>query len=177
MGRLTFSAGLSVKELDDLRKKLLEYRDKTLQKKIAQFVKELAESGIPTVERDVAAAGYTYDGRIQSGSDTTHDTYVVVDSTNKATLVLEGEEVLFIEFGAGVTYNGSPGQSPHSKGEEKGFLIGTYGLGHGSQRIWGYYDENKELVLTHGTKATMPMYNASLDIINNVATIARRVFG
>lgn len=177
----TFTARLSVKELDNLKRELLEYRDNTLQNKLDQFVRELAETGIPVIESRVAEAGVTYDSKgVQSGSDTEHNTYVKVDSLigmSRATLVLEGREILFIEFGSGVTYNGAVASSPHLKGQENGFLIGTYGIGHGSQQIWGYYADSGELVLTRGTKATMPMYEASLKIINSVVSVARRVFG
>lgn len=173
-------ANLSVKSLQDLKKQLLDYKAE-LNRKCERFVRELAEVGIPVIESNIAQASFTYDEKgIQSGSDTEHNTYVKVDSLigmSKATLVLEGREILFIEFGAGVTHNGSVGTSPHPKGEENGFLIGTYGMGHGSQKVWGYYDDNDELVLTHGTKATMPMYKADLEIIKNVKRIARDVFG
>lgn len=178
--RPSLKANLSVKSLQDLKKQLLDYKAE-LEDKCERFVRELAEAGIPVVESHIAQAGFTYDEKgIQSGSDTEHNTYVKVDSLigmSKATLVLEGREILFIEFGAGVTYNGSVGSSPHPKGQENGFLIGTYGMGHGSQQVWGYYAEDGELVLTHGTKATMPMYKASLDIRKKVVGIAKRVFG
>lgn len=178
--QLSLTTNLSVKSLQALKKQLLDYKAE-LSNKCDKFVRELAEVGIPVIESRVAEAGFTYDDKgIQSGSDTEHNTYVKVDSLigmSKATLVLEGREILFIEFGAGVTYNGSVGSSPHPKGPENSFLIGTYGMGHGSQKVWGYYDDSGELVLTHGTKATMPMYEASLKIRDEVVRIAREVFG
>lgn len=177
--RPPLKANLSVKSLQALKKQLLDYKAE-LNSKCDKFVRELAEVGIPVVESKVAEAGFAYDEKgIQSGSDAKHNTYVKVDSLigmSKATLVLEGSEILFIEFGAGVSYNGSVGSSPHPKGAENGFLIGTYGMGHGSQKVWGYYADGGELVLTHGTKATMPMYSASLEIREKVVETARKVF-
>ena len=82
---------------------------------------------------------------------------------------------MFIEFGAGVKYNGPAGQSPHPIGKEIGYTIGSFGNGHGKQNTWGYIEDGK-LILTHGTKATMPVYSASLKIANEVETVARRVF-
>lgn len=181
MAKRVYAADLSVKSLNKLKHDLLNYKSNILPRKCDELVRRLAESGIPVIESHMAQAGFTYDEEgIQSGSDTEHRTYVKVDSLigmSRAALVLEGREVLFIEFGAGVSYNGSVGSSPHPKGQENGFLIGTYGMGHGSQQIWGYYADSGELVLTHGTKATMPMYNADMEIINNVVRIAREVFG
>lgn len=181
MGITQFKSDLSVSGLKNLRKQLMDYKNSILPKKMDEFVRRLAEVGMPVIENKVAEAGFTYDEKgIQSGSDTEHNTYVKLDSLigmSRATLVLEGREILFIEFGAGVAYNGSAGASPHPKGQENGFLIGTYGMGHGSQQVWGYYADTGELVLTHGTKATMPMYKASLEIQKKVIEIAKDVFG
>lgn len=181
MAKRVFKTDLSVRGIENLKKELMNYRDNELPKKLDLFVKKLAESGIPTIESRMAQASYTYDEKgVESGADTTHNTYVKVDSLigmSKATLVLQGKEVLFIEFGAGVSYNGSVGSSPHPLGAQYGFLIGSYGMGNGSKQVWGYYADSGELVLTRGTKATMPMYSADLEIINNVVAIAKGVFG
>lgn len=181
MATRPFESTLSVKDLERLKKELINYRDKILPNKLDEFVLRLAEAGIPVVESNIAQASFTYDDNgIQSGSDTEHNIYVKVDSLiglSQATLVLEGKEILFIEFGSGV-YHSEKGlnSSDHPKGAENGFLIGTYGLGHGSQKVWGYYADDGELVLTHGTKATMPMYKASLEIKKRVLEIAQDVF-
>lgn len=179
MAKRVFELNLSVKSIEKLKKDLLNYKNE-LANKLDRFVVRLAESGIPTIERDIQQAGFTYSEKgIQSGSDTEHDVYIKLDRLvdySQATLVLEGREILFIEFGAGVHYNGTKGGTPHLKGQENSFLIGTYGMGNGSKQIWGYYADNGDLILTRGTKATMPMYNASQEIINNVVKIAKEVF-
>nr|DAF78376.1 MAG TPA: hypothetical protein [Caudoviricetes sp.] len=180
MAKKVFKAELSVKGLNELKRQLLDYKN-TLPDKMDEFVRRLAEKGIPVVEKNISKASYKYDRKgIQSGSNTEHRTYVKVDSLiglSQATLILEGREVLFIEFGAGVKRNGAVGSSPHPKGPENGFLIGTYGMGHGSQQVWGYYADNGDLVLTHGTKATMPMYKADMAIMRTVVKTAKEVFG
>lgn len=179
--RPPLKANLSVASIKALKKQLIEYKEE-LSNKCDELVKRLAEVGIPVIDKQMAKASYTYDEKgIESGSNTEHNTYVKVDSLvgmSKATLVVEGKDVLFIEFGAGVYHNDvGVGDTNHPKGAENGFLIGTYGLGHGSQQVWGYYAESGELVFTHGTKATMPMYKASLEIRDNVLKIAKDVFG
>jgi hypothetical protein len=80
-----------------------------------------------------------------------------------------------VEFGAGVYHNGSVGSSPHPKGVELGYTIGSYGKGYGKGRAWGYYD-NGELRITRGTPAKMPMYTATQSIINKAVSIAREVW-
>lgn len=180
MAKKKFNIKLSVKDLNKLKKKIESYRDNELPKKLSEFVEKIAEVGIPVIKQNIAEASFTYDENgIQSGADTEHRTYVKVNSFAdyaEATLILEGREVVYIEFGSGVYHNTSKGTSPHPLGKENEFLIGTYGLGNGAKQVWGYYAESGELVLTHGVKATMPMYKADLEIVNNVVRIAREVF-
>lgn len=180
MGKRTFKIGLNVKGIENLKKQLMQYRDVELPNKIREVVRRLCEIGIPVIERNMEEASYTYDEKnIQSGSDTQHRTYFNINSfgdTAVGKLVLQGKEVLFIEFGAGTYYNTAVGNSPHPLGEKYGYLIGTYGMGNGAKQVWGYYSDSGELVLTRGTKATMPMYKADMEIISNVERIVREVF-
>ena len=180
MGKSTFTIGLNVKDIEKLKKQLIQYRDVELPNKMREVVTRLANLGIPVIEEKIAEASYEYDAQgIQSGSDTQHRTYVDVKSfgdTAVAKLVLEGKEILFIEYGSGTYYNTAAGTSPHPLGEQYGYLIGSYGLGNGAKRVWGYYSESGELVLTRGTKATMPMYHADQAIILMAEEIIREVF-
>lgn len=80
-------------------------------------------------------------------------------------VVAFGEDAVWVEFGTGVTFNGSAGQSPHPKGAEHGFLIGGYGKGKGKQAAWGFIDESGDLVITRGTEAQMPLYRAFSEIL------------
>ena len=180
MGKRTFTIGLNLKDIEKLKKQLIQYRDVELPNKMREVVTRLANLGIPVIEEKIAEASYEYDAQgIQSGSDTQHRTYVDVKSfgdTAVAKLILEGREVLFIEYGSGTYYNTAAGTSPHPLGEQYGYLIGSYGLGNGAKRVWGYYSESGELVLTRGTKATMPMYHADQAIILMAEEIIREVF-
>lgn len=102
------------------------------------------------------------------------------DNGTIAVVVADGEDAVWCEFGAGVYHNGSVGSSPHPKGSDLGFTIGSYGKGHGKQTVWGYYtdpDSKTGLVLTRGTPATMPMYNAAQEVLRKSVQIAREVFG
>jgi hypothetical protein len=90
-------------------------------------------------------------------------------------VVAEGEDAVWVEFGAGVSYNGSVGTSKHPKGGELGFTIGSYGMGKGKRRKWGYYQDG-ELYLTRGTPTQMPLMRAVIEVSNDIASIAREVF-
>ena len=136
------------------------------------FVRRLAELGIPIINQNIAAA--------QGDSEKNHNTYIKVNSFgsySEAKLVVEGSDLLYIEFGAGIRYNGSAGTSPHPKGEEFGYTIGSYGRGQGKNDFWFYYADTGETVMSHGTEATMPVFRASQEIIQNIRRIAREVFG
>ena len=86
---------LSVSSIRNAQKELERYRQ-VLKSKNVEFVQKLAEIGIPIVNENVDAA--------QGDSDKTHNTYIKINSFQdyaQATLVCEGSDILFIEFGAG----------------------------------------------------------------------------
>ena len=100
----------------------------------------------------------------------------VSERGNVSVVVADGEDAVWCEFGAGVYYNGSVGSSPNPYGKDIGFTIGSYGKGYGKGKAWGYYDDDGELVITRGTPASMPMYNAAKEITRKAIEIAREVF-
>lgn len=101
---------------------------------------------------------------------------VVVNEEGDTTVILaNGADAVFVEFGAGVKNNGSVGTSPHPKGAELGFTIGSYGQGNGRKEVWGFY-EGGQLMLTYGTPASMPMYRGVKQACDHIAEIAREVF-
>ena len=83
--------------------------------------------------------------------------------------------MLAVEFGAGIFYN----STENPKAPELGFGVGTYpGQIHAFEDGWYYWDDKTETWrYTHGIKATMPMYNAEQQIIQQYVKIAREVFG
>lgn len=103
------------------------------------------------------------------------DVTVNHDGGNITTVIANGEDAVWVEFGAGVYHNGSVGTSPHPEGSNLGMTIGSYGKGNGKKQTWGYW-EGDELVLTHGAPAVMPMYNALKDVAGRIDEIAREVF-
>ena len=179
MTKQTITLGLSQKSVEKALKQLRQYKQ-WLRNKTTELVKALAEVGIPVIDENMAKASYTYDEKgVRSGSDTSHHSYVEMKSAGEyveAKLIVEGKELMFIEFGAGVFYNGAAGSSKHPKGVVNGMVIGSYGEHHGVQKVWGYYDDDGNLVLTHGVEAQMPVYKADMEIIQKYVEVARRVF-
>lgn len=162
---------LSSKSIQNALKEIEAYKKQFIDRN-ELFVRRLAELGVPVIDQNIAAA--------HGDSDKNHNTYIKINSFgsySEAKLVVEGSDLLYIEFGAGIRYNGSAGTSPHPKGEEFGYTIGSYGKGKGKNDFWFYYADTGEAVMSHGTEATMPVYRASQEIIQNIRRIAREVFG
>lgn len=167
---MKLSLRLNTKSIGDAIKEIEKYKER-LYYKNDMFVRRLAELGIPIINSRISAA--------MGDSDPRHNTYIVVHSFedySEAKLVLEGRDILFFEFGAGIHYNGAAGDSPHPLGKEMGYTIGSYGKGYGARDSWVYRDDSGASHVSHGTQATMPMYKASLEIINNIRRIASEVY-
>ena len=179
---------ISLTRKGDIKKAISELKKykQSLYSKGEIFVQRLAEIGIPVIDARMAwAAG---------DSDPTHSTHIKVmsfEDYSKAHLIVEGKDLLFIEFGSGVHFNGRAGSSPRNHvvgatagveyeltgGKELGYTIGSYGLGQGKNDFWFYEADNGDVIMSHGTEATMPMYHASMEIINSIERIAREVYG
>lgn len=136
-----------------------------VERKTQELTAKLVELGAQ--EAKVRFSGAQYDGN--------NDASVSVEPIPGGyKIVATGGSVFFIEFGAGVFYNGS---EPYPEPRPPGVVgIGEYGKGFGKRKAWGFYDERGELVITHGTPAAMPMLHAGRTMRQNVEKIAREVF-
>lgn len=162
---------LNSRDISKAIKELKKYRT-SLNDKNELFIKRLAEIGIPVIEQRINEA--------RGDSSKEHLTHIEVNRFGnyaQAKLIVQGNDIMFIEFGAGIHYNTSPGDSLHPKGSELGYTIGSYGKGQGKRDSWFYYADSGEAVMSHGTEATMPVYSASVEIRNNMIRIAKEVFG
>lgn len=161
----SFAVSLSEESILQLSERLTEYKD-WVREKADMLSKKLAIVGI--YEASVRFNGAYYD------SDRGNDTDLSVEKLDGGySIVAKGTQVCFIEFGAGVYYNGF---EPHPKRPAEVLPIGGYGKHKGSQEAWGYYSSDGELHITHGTPATMPMYHASQKVEHELLSIAREVF-
>ena len=163
--------GLSEKSLRDAAKQVSRYA-KQFETKHKEFIRELTKAGIQVMYQNLYGYG---DSEPPQPQDNPRVYMGVRGGILAATLRLRGEDVAFVEFGAGVHYNGTG--SPHPLGVELGYTIGSYGHGQGTQDHWWYEDENGITVISYGTEATMPMYKADMEIRQKFADIAKNVFG
>lgn len=162
--------------LDDIDRTILEleqYKQEFL-KKVETYRKRIAEEIANSASLKFGSATMEH---TVSGSPRKPDVRVEVSEKGDISVVIaNGEDAVWCEFGAGVYYNGSAGASPNPYGKNLGFTIGSYGKGYGKGKAWGYYDEGGQLVITRGTPATMPMYNAAKEVTKKAIEIAREVW-
>lgn len=166
--KLTLNDADINKAIADLKKYKQEF-----QKKVDTYRQRIAEEIAKMASLNFGSA--ILDDVIKGGPRKPN---VTVDVSNKgdiSVVVANGEDAVWCEFGAGVYHNGAAGSSPNPYGKDLGFTIGSYGKGYGKQTAWGYYEDGR-LVITRGTPASMPMYNAVQEVTKKAIEIAREVF-
>lgn len=179
MAKKVFKTDLSVRGINDLKSQLLQYKD-SLPIKCEKLVSMLLQSGVAVSQAKISESPL--------GKYVTVTTNISADKMGCKGILLANGAVkeqegyapfsilLAIEFGAGVHYNPTPNPIISS---EFPYGVGTFpGQTHAYQDTWFYWDENsQEWKPTHGVKATMPMYSADMEIIQNVVEYAKEVFG
>lgn len=161
------SIGDAIREIEKYRDDVKE-KTELVRKRVAGILENMVRKGFN---------GPLYNDVLWEGKKVP-DVEVKVDHGDKVSVVMAlGKEAVFVEFGAGVYYNGPVGSYPHPDTPPGIVAIGTYGHGYGAREVWGYYDESGELKLTHGTPASMPMYFAAKIIAEEIPKIAKEVFG
>ena len=155
-----------MKELADYKQEIL-HKTELLREKVAERLADEAKNGFSGAVVDDLTRGGQRFAQVD----------VSVDNRGSVTVVVaSGEDAVWVEFGAGVYHNGSPGSSPHPHGAELGMTIGGFGKGNGKKEVWGFYEDG-ELKLTRGTPARMPMALAVTTVCNDIQAIAKEVFG
>lgn len=178
MAKKVFKTDLSVKGIEALKSQLLRYKD-SLPVKCEKLVSRLLKSGVEVSQTKISESPL--------GKYVTVTTNISADKMGcKAIFLAKGAVkeqegyapfsiLLAIEFGAGVHFNPTPNPLISS---EFPYGVGTFpGQTHAYEDMWWYWDENtQEWKPTHGVKATMPMYSADMEIIQNVVKYAKEVF-
>ena len=137
-----------------------------------ELPKALAEYGMNAATVRFSSSVYDI---LLSGSWSTPNILVSVEQTeNGWAVVANGKEVCFIEFGAGVYYNG--GNSSYlGNRPAKVVGIGEYGKGKGKRDMWVFYDNSGDKTFTHGTPANNALYFTAQDMRSKIAETARSI--
>ena len=151
----------------DAYKNSLDQKCATLAQRVANRISWNAQTGFATALAD----------DIVGAPKPSNVSVTVEDNGNVQFVVASGSDVAFIEFGAGIHYNGSAGNSPNPWGANLGFTIGSYGQGKGGRsHAWGFFDADGNLHISHGTPAAMPMYHGVQEAVQVLFDLAREVF-
>ena len=172
MGKKVIKFKLNPNSIDKAIREINQYKIE-FQKKVDSYRKRIADEIAVNASLNFGSA--IVNDKIRGGPRIPDVKVSVDERGNIAVVVANGEDAVWCEFGAGVYHNGSAGSSPHPKGSELGFTIGNYGKGYGKKKAWGYYDDG-QLVITRGTPAKMPMYNAAQEVMKKAIEIAREVW-
>lgn len=162
---------LSEKSINDAIKQLKDYK-KSLSAKNSKFVERLADEGIAVVNATLVGVNLNGD----DWSYNAKKSNVSSGETSKLRIELSGKRLLFVEFGAGVTYS----NPQHPKADELGYGVGTYNpysRNAWNPDGWDYVGEDGTPKHTFGNPAYAPAWNASVQMRNKVISIAKEVFG
>ena len=168
---------LSVKGINKMRKELKKYKE-SFEYKCKLYIERLLEEGVEVAQ---ARIGESPLGKyVVLSTDITED-----EAGTKGILIATGEvkysdeyapfsTILAIEFGAGIYHN----KKPNPNADKLGYGVGTFpGQIHAFEDGWYYWDEKEqEWRYTHGVKATMPMYNAEIEMEKEVRKLAKEIF-
>ena len=158
----------AIKDLEQYKNDIVQ-KTNILRKRVADHIANVAQSGFN---------GAIVDDLLKGGAKMAQVDVKVDEHDNISIVIANGEDAIWAEFGSGVYHNGRAGSSPHPKGDELGFTIGDYGKGMGKRNTWVYYEDGDKShkVYTRGAPATMPMYNAVKQVIDDIQNIAKGVF-
>lgn len=163
MSRKKIVVPLSESGIQKIQDELMVYR-KWQEEKARELAERLAALGATVASIRFSRAVYT-------GKKDVHVT--VEELPNGCKVKADGESVLFIEFGSGVTYGYG-----HPEAGEFGMGPGTYpdGKGHWDDPKGWYLPKSAGGGHTFGNPPAMPMYEARKAIEQELPRIVKEVF-
>lgn len=178
MAKKTLKASLSTQSIRKLQADLQKYKDDVV-KKCRTFSERLAEIGINVARARIDESPLGKYVAIKTDITEEQAGCKAILIATGTTLESEGyapfNTLLAIEFGAGIKYN----SEENPKAPEFGMGVGTFpGQTHAfDENGWWFWSEEKQAwIHSYGVKATMPMYQASLEIQQDIVKVAKEVF-
>lgn len=154
------------RHLNDIERKCEEFV-RRVGDELGSLIKSKMSGAIADIYKDRDGAEYRDVASVKDPVITSEGNVCIV-------AVPATDDAIFIEFGTGVFYNGTG--SPHPKGAELGYTIGSYGP-NGLKKTWWFSKNGMHSLRSHGIPALMPIYKAAREIEPKIASIAREVFG
>ena len=161
---------LSLASIEKSQAQLEAFKTK-LKRLETELPRVLAEYGATVAKANFASAPYDI---LLSGAWSNANINVTAEQTDNGWRVLaSGREVCFVEFGAGVWYNGG-GETYLGKRPDGVVGIGEYGSGHGKQNVW-VFGTGDDKTFTQGTPASNAMYYTAEELKRRIVDEARRI--
>lgn len=161
---------LSLASIEKAQAQLEAFKTK-LKRLETELPRVLAEYGATVAKANFASAPYDI---LLNGSWSNANINVSAEQTANGWRVLaSGKEVCFVEFGAGVWFNGS-GETYLGTRPDGVVGIGEYGQGRGKQNVWVFGSGN-DTVFTQGTPASNAMYFTAEEMKRRIVDEARRI--
>lgn len=145
-------------------KKIREYQ-KELEEKTKLIVEKLAFFGATNASLEYARA-ITEENDVQVNVEWVNDTTIKIRAS--------GTQILFIEFGAGITYGYG-----HPEADKYGYGAGTFpsNKGHWDDPNGWWYSKDGESKHTYGNPPSASMYNTARKLEQEVERVVKEVFG
>ena len=142
--------------------------------KLDEVCKRLAEIGFEVAKNnfDMAASWSISDDPVDMQLVKIEDGYQIQAN---------GQSVCYLEFGAGVYYNGMGsypnGETPKGiDGIGEHDTINGSGVSQGINQTWGFKTDSGLVVTTHGNPSVQAMYQAKLEMAKQARQIFKEVF-
>lgn len=162
MGK-TIKVTLDPKSIDKAIRELMQYED-WLRAKCDELAVRLAQRGAVNVSLGYASTPYTGAKDVSVKVEDYED--------GRAAIVASGHTVLFLEFGAGVTYGYG-----HPQAGEFGYGPTTYpGQKHAADPKGWWFRDKDGLHHTYGNAPGAVMYLTAQELRDRVEEVAREVF-
>lgn len=165
MAKKKISVTLSTAGIERLCREMKDY-EQWIKRKASELAERLAQYGVGYAQIRFARA--VYDGPRNAKVS------LEERGEDKYAIVANGDEILFVEFGAGIKYGyGHPQAAKHGMGP------GTYpdGKGHWNSPYGWNIPKSKGGGHTYGNPPNAPMYNTARDLRQSLERIAQDIFG
>lgn len=188
MAKKTFTIGLSTKEIEELKKKLIDYRDNELPRKLEKLCRRLSYKGVEIAKANIVSMDAQFTGELLSSIRSQYEGKI--GDTVVFCIIADNEHAAFVEFGTGQIGLESPyvGKLPSNWDYNSGEYIqqateDIYVSGYSEPYIqvgdyfWVYKDKEGKLRLSKGMPSRPFMYNTARDLYSIAITTAKEVFG
>lgn len=175
MAKRKLKTDLSVKGIENLKRQLVNYRDNILQQKVDLLAKRLAEKGVDFAQANIANLGAVFTGELISSIHTRYG------GSSKGTavffVVADSDHAAFVEFGTGQMGKKGPYPYPPPEGVEWNYNTGKTIFEISPGEYGWFYPRDGKWYFTQGMPARPFMYEASMDLLQEIVKTAKEVFG